>query len=1074
MISAEGTFENYSDALAKYAALSGPFDPFDAIEFVCGPDIFADTLLITRLLTALQALCSVDRTKTGEVWLLRPGIRHKVMGDIEPEEALSLAASDTPVVQALLGHDSYGSDALAAMVDAPPDEETLTTMAIALDRAGPNAPGAESLSAVRSLLNTAQQVRQTNDALAAGFFGRVDELEQLRNWILNVEAITPVPAIQVSGLPGIGKSYLLERVVQMARIDPNPVIVRLDFDRSGLRVLDAHALFDEVSRQIGDGLPRAADQLRNVRLRSAEEKAELEGTTQGRDQLPRQLMNALSKVLQEHHRPLLFVLDTLEVLRSQGDTMIMTLFEHLDRLAEISGERLVVIAAGRGDALEPVQKRVAAHVKLAALEDWAAREMLETKGVAKQYWDAILPIAKGNPLLLTLASKAAEAGVLNPDDLPEDAPEIVVGGYLYRAILSRVPGHLKQVANLGLILFQLNAEVVSEVIAPALDIQISRDEAQAMLNELEMQHWLVWKERGWIKHRQDVRVTFLPLLYADSKVLAAEINRRARDWFADRVPHLSLYHALQLTRPNGPIPEIDPAIAADFEPQMLDDLPERARDAVLQAQNQRSDFGRAGHDADDEVDATPEPRAVRSSSRPIRGAWTKGRDGPTHYRYDPVTRRVVYEVYGSDLSENDERLLRDLEITLGRGDLREATYVLTNGLKQPVAVRTPLARLLMMHQWQLGHWTGAKQMFNLERDDHPDHLFSEDNVMLARAWLEMWAEFRFDDLRIAFADEKMFESARSVVRSSERSGMSGGALDFAFVASLTDQHVPDEGELGYSVIVHHMPNMASDPGAEALMRANRLREPFGLQLVSPEENPARMAPPDAARALYALNPYITPLRNLLNAELQDQVSPIGEYLQGLQAHRRVLLDELSPMLVWAASEGEPSRHPMEILDEMGALGFTADWAQGFAFHRSAPEISAVARAAERWRRTVAGRWSYGRNPPLDWHGTRAPFDATTLYEVNDMLSDKSPRGAALIRLRRWAIPTDAVPDGGRRRAAQRLASRYARVSHEIKGRDRHIEDVLAALQKRGVAGVIAAPLAVLLLEDVPVDDIFIK
>ncbi len=45
-------------------------------------------------------------------------------------------------------------------------------------------------------------------------------------------------------------------------------------------------------------------------------------------------------------------------------------------------------------------------------------------------------------------------------EVPEDASDEAVAGYLYRAILSRVPKALKGVANEGLILRRVNPETL--------------------------------------------------------------------------------------------------------------------------------------------------------------------------------------------------------------------------------------------------------------------------------------------------------------------------------------------------------------------------------------------------------------------------------------------------------------------------------------------------------------------------------------------------------------------------------------------------------------------------------------
>jgi hypothetical protein len=530
--------------LSQQAALMTQFRPQDLLRQVAAAELQSTPLLATQALAALRGDCMVETASDGEIWTMRPGSRRKVLGDSAAPPDTS--TGDSEIARALAGEGDYAPDALDAVIRDGADLKRLQVMATALDRAGKSAPGHDLLSALRARLNHAQTVKQTDTALQAGFFGREAELAAAGKWITAPQSSPPLTSLHVSGLPGVGKSYLLERIVQIARRESNPIILRLDFDRSGLQISDAHTFFDEISRQLADNLPQEAKRLRDLRLASAAEHAAL--TVQSRSvSLPRGLLEAMGTVVRaQTGRTVLIVLDTLEVLRARGDTHIRTLFEHLDKLVEFGMPAVAVLSAGRGDALDPAPDRMGLPMPLTGLEEPAARDLLKERKVPPEHWPRILRLTRGNPLQIALAARAVEVGAF--DDVGDDADLDLLSGYLYRAILSRVPPDLRRIAQEGLIMRWIDAAALEEVLAPVLGLTLSPGQAGPLLDLLASQHWLVSRDAQSLRHRPDVRAAFLPLIYHDAREAAAEIDARAADWFADRDPLSALYHRLQLTR----------------------------------------------------------------------------------------------------------------------------------------------------------------------------------------------------------------------------------------------------------------------------------------------------------------------------------------------------------------------------------------------------------------------------------------------------------------------------------------------------------------------------------------------
>ena len=170
-----------------------------------------------------------------------------------------MTGRDSPLAQALIGSAGYQPDAIRRLVryaegTRPPPAAVLARRLQTLERAGPKAPAHDQVVALRSALNTAEHRARATELLSGGVFGREAEQARIAAWIAKPQHKKPACSLHVSGLPGIGKSYLLQAAVQAASAgDKGVLTVWLDFDRSGLAVTDATAFFEEVSRQMGRG-----------------------------------------------------------------------------------------------------------------------------------------------------------------------------------------------------------------------------------------------------------------------------------------------------------------------------------------------------------------------------------------------------------------------------------------------------------------------------------------------------------------------------------------------------------------------------------------------------------------------------------------------------------------------------------------------------------------------------------------------------------------------------------------------------------------------------------------------------
>jgi hypothetical protein len=1052
-----------------YAALHAQFAPADAVRWANGGRVPQDIQITARLMAMLRPHCADAPAKAGDAdaarqWSMRPAARHYVLSE-DKFDADLVRQFDTPIADARLGRGRYAPAALDRLVRLGDTgtQSDIATIAGTLDRAGPDAPGAPQVVALRSLLNRHSAEARTDAILADGFVGREAELERIADTLANPQSEPPLRAIYISGLAGIGKSYLLERAIQMARLDQQPVMVRLDFDRSGLDVQDEQAFYDEISRQVGDSLPRMALALRDLRLGATQadvalSKAALQTDRPAQD-LQRGLLSAIAAAINGADKLLLIVLDTLEVLRSEGETRIPLLFERLDRLALAGIDRIAIIAAGRGQAMDPAPDRLLGPpLSLSGLEDHAVADFLRRRDVPEALWPRINRLAGGNPLFLQLAVKAVQEGAFDDTDLPEAATAEGVGGYLYRAILSRVPDTLRGLASEGLILRQVDRAALREVIAPVIAPDLDAAAQARMFDALRDQHWLVSSDpaTGTLRHNADMRRAVLPLIYAASPDRTARINARAAQWYDTQdKPFEALYHRLQLTRAGEDMPEIPLELARQFDPFLLEELPPMARDAVRHAQGLRSDFGRMGRaqQAGPEMAAPP--------VRPRREA----RAGPV-CRFDTARDRLGVADRPGDSRQPDPRAVDDLELLLARNDLREAEFVLQNAFDGWFSPGSRAGQLILSHLWLTGRWSSARRLLDLLPEDLLEICQRDMPLLQGRVMLELWAEFRFDRLLRRLRDPHCHQIAHRTRADSTRIGLDGGALDFALQMTAPQGQMPRGLEAVRGVLAL---NGTEDwQAAERLqMRAEATRHARGLRL-----NPGRAMEPaaQASRDVANLNPYAGRLQAFL---LREPRGSLATFLRGADTLPLTAARHYAPRIDNAA-EALPRRHlnPEDLARSFDALGLSAEWAEGFVLFNPVADLPLLADSVERWRRAAAGDWAFGRSRPASWQGKGA--DRVTQDRAARIMAAPHPEKEARAQLVFWSGPTHS-PDTAMTHLRKRFEARYRATLDTLSNRPPGHDPLQAALDQlhgAGVTAIAAAPLAVLAARDVPPHEVF--
>ncbi|MBV8687155.1 MAG: ATP-binding protein [Alphaproteobacteria bacterium] len=937
----------------RVAALSGPFPP-DLVLPRRG-ELALDEAV--RLASMLASACDTAPLAADGHWLLRGAERRYVVSRLIAAGALEDAirqrresdpdAATRDLLDALTGSGDFAPAAVEALVKAGQPREALERAIVSLDRAGEPAPAHPHLAAARAAL--ARLEREERWALLSerGFFGRRAELKRVEAWLSRPVATPPAQCLFVTGLAGVGKSSLLEQAARRAFRRRRAIVVRMDFERGGLDVRDVLGLTMELARQVADRLGEAGKPLLDARLKAANVTSLPFGPEDSaRMLLPLGLAEAIVGCVRRARRPVCFLFDTMEQLRARGESHTGALFEWIDRLQGQGLPPFWVIAAGRGDAFDSAPERVQDRVELKGLDDRSIRKLLDSLGVAGEAVARIRRVAGDHPLALRLAAEAAagEAELDLPDD--QALGRAVARGMLYRTLIARIEDvSLREIIH-GLIVPRLDAQLIGEVIAPAVGLgPMAPDDAERLFRRLARIQWLVEREGengGFLCQRADLRAYLLPLLYVDEAEQCLAINEAAAQWYAARsdpaAAVAALYHRLQLMRGGGEPPEVDPEAALQMDDVLVGELPEAARNLVLAARGERTGEARASP-------GSPPPAADSSLAAEllaitVRRDWSEGR------HFVAALRR--------------------------RGD---------------VARSREIADAVLVFCWRSGSWADAVRL--AAGADGPPSLPAGEAGMpaaVALARLEIAAEAD----PVAFtakvrAGLPVDASARRAAAPTSDGLASQGA--FAFLARAPDTEAASSTRL--SVVEAAFERFG---GATARGYAAAAREAALALLTERMKRVPVLAGGPAAdgETLAVLNPYAAPLAALATAPDKGWI---------IEAARR------TDARLSRARPAPLAAQPDDPVAGITQLGLFAEWVSELSAARRDPDLELLAASAERWRRTVAGRWSYG-GPPSGWDILDCdPVTAARLA----LLGEEGRRGAPRwLRLWGEANTADAV------------------------------------------------------------------
>lgn len=965
-----------------FAALSGPFAPQHALRASIAEDLRAKATI--PVAAQLASLCDTraETDADGAKWLMRGTERRRYLQRLRQEkqleEALAWRAAQSSfderardVVAALKGEGIFRPEAVAGVL-APSQpqadgRQALLRLAYGLEWAGPDAPGFAQLERIRALLSQFDDAERARTILGSGVQARDEDVQALSDWIGTPSTEPPVQALFITGLPGIGKSALLEAAAARAQTGERAILhIRLDFDRPSLDVLNPRGLALEATRQLAAQLPDRAGMLREVRLRQAGDPVRREVSSEW---IPFELLDAMRDAVQGAAPcTVLVVLDTCEVLRNRGEQHPGGLFRWLDALLAGGVGPMSVIAAGRGDALQPVPERVGQARSINALSPESADLVLKSLNVPATVRPALHREAKGHPLLLKLHAVASRSE--DGDGVPRRASRRRGKGaeiaYLYRFVLSRLHAPELRLAaeRYALIVRRVDIDTIRELWGALTKTKLTEASAKRLFELLEAQAWLLERDPvapGWLRQRTDMRAELLPLLYARAPSACAKVDRAAAGYFSRRKePWLEVdaaYHRLQLMRSGEPAPRLDRDVVTRFGENLLAELPQAARNHLLQSRGERSGMARGAADS---------------------------------------------SLQGKEAEEVDPGAVEELAFCMERGDWEEAAHVHATLFRHrtipPLSSADHAVRTFL---WRTGRWWEARERIGsyMERIDAALGKLRE---LDALAWLEMRAEFAFRDTADRLGrDGSFLKAALNAINRSGKQDYADGSLGFALLA--TESWT---GRRGMRTDPIQAVLELWSPSRSGISLNSAISSAGGLMVERAPElrDQAPKAPGDlrteaegdqafSARMLAVLTPY--------RAAATLRLRTTGD--DGSSAQARAAIKLLREIPAWwnggLTATVRLGRGVSDPVDALADVGLFAEWAGAAAWRNADENRALLANGAEAWRSTIAGRWAYPVRPRY-WPGKdESELDVSTLVRVHELLdrADRADQSDALLK-----------------------------------------------------------------------------
>jgi hypothetical protein len=466
--------------------------------------------------------------------------------------------------------------------------------------------------------------------LAQGFEGRTAEMTALRSYVdylpsrggleallrlgnRVVDVFRDRPPLMIHGPGGSGKSTLIAQfILEHVGGDGTPPLafVLLDFDRQALDPNNPDDLLAEIVAQVRtqfpDRMPQLGDIGGDIQSRFATEdprqvahSAHFGSSSNVRSEVA----EALNEVVTASRQNLLFVVDTFEIVQRRGPSAVFSLLSLIvDLMMEVP--RLRVVIAGRGalrredftSFTDELPNWTA--LPIGGFDEIAGRAYLRARlsklpllPASDADLDRLVLRVRGNPLGLRLAAQVFTreglAGVdaaIGRQVINEAIAEEQMQGLLHARIVEHLESeNLKRLANPGLIVRRITADVIRDVLAGPCELDFARDTPESLLADLRNEVSLVDSvDDNTLRHRTDVRLIMLPSLRRQLGTTASRIDVAAVLYWKDQEGAAAraeeIYHRLWRGDPEWELERSWQPGADDFLEDALDEFQTIAAD----------------------------------------------------------------------------------------------------------------------------------------------------------------------------------------------------------------------------------------------------------------------------------------------------------------------------------------------------------------------------------------------------------------------------------------------------------------------------------------------------------------
>ncbi len=593
-----GSLRPLLEAAEQRAALTQWFNPGELWRQV-GPPIGTPD---GEWLSALRRSCLVDVSDASR-WRMLDEQRLRLLSALQVEGTLVDLAAEVArssgdrapqLIMSMLNNDFDLDDTSSSdLLQASEVSDWLREASVPADL-----PSAELIGATLELRARDAELAD----LSIDVIGRESELRAMTSFLRQAwrgRFGAALPVLRLEGIGGIGKSTMAAHFVRhgLPEESGEPIVIWIDYDKLRIHPDDLNSVMAELSRQFAWSLPNRAPALREARAAMRPEQSDdTEGPIAYEEMETKAAVDTLSAALTGHHRatidrPVLVVLDTFEQVERLPD-QVAILLETMAKLQIRALPRLALLVCGRavfsrGFGTTQVHTVLLPFSGLSATASYTlltGPACLEPKD-AKLFLDAFDDLIDGDddaafrsrvglPMLLMLVGRLSKEGRLRLDSndlvaIREAADGEMAAAYVYDRVLAQVPEELRALAHPGLVLSEVSARLIAEVIWPVVhsdEPELDERRARDLLERLSRETWLVEPVIGSdplrVRHRTDLRRAMLTKMVADktsglrSRVIL--LHRRAMDWHhreyrlsagGERTQHRAarVYHALQLS-----------------------------------------------------------------------------------------------------------------------------------------------------------------------------------------------------------------------------------------------------------------------------------------------------------------------------------------------------------------------------------------------------------------------------------------------------------------------------------------------------------------------------------------------